>query len=75
MGRWCRLALGKVSETAALLENITDARRMRGIAQETGARIGGKLYPDALTDDLGDATSYIDLIRHNMKQLTVASAS
>jgi zinc/manganese transport system substrate-binding protein len=57
------------------LENITDARLMERIAQETGARIGGKLYSDALTDDLGDATSYIDLIRHNMKQLTVASAN
>jgi zinc/manganese transport system substrate-binding protein len=45
---------------------------MERIAQETGARIGGKLYSDALTSDQGDATSYIDLIRHNMKQLTLA---
>jgi len=60
---------------AVFLENITDARLMERIAQETGARIGGKLYSDALTGDLGDATSYIDLIRHNMKQLTVALAS
>src|SRR5499426_2391348 len=57
---------------AVFLENIADARLMERIAQETGARIGGKLYSDALTGDLGDATSYIDLIRHNMKQLTVA---
>jgi len=60
---------------AVFLENIADARLMERIAQETGARIGGKLYSDALTGDLGDATSYIDLIRHNMKQLTVALAA
>jgi zinc/manganese transport system substrate-binding protein len=60
---------------AVFLENITDARLMERIAQETGARIGGKLYSDALTGDLGDATSYIDLIRHNMKQLTLALTS
>jgi len=60
---------------AVFLENITNARLMERIAQETGARIGGKLYSDALTGDLGDATSYIDLIRHNMKQLTVALAA
>src|SRR5256885_2099621 len=33
---------------AVFLENITDARLMERIAQETGARIGGKLYSDAL---------------------------
>ncbi len=60
---------------AVFLENIADTRLMERIAQETGARIGGKLYSDALTSDQGDATSYIDLIRHNMKQLTLALTS
>ena len=60
---------------AVFLENIADTRLMERIAQETGARIGGKLYSDALTGDPGDATSYIDLIRHNMKQLTLALTS
>ncbi len=60
---------------AVFLENIADARLMERIAQETGARIGGKLYSDALTGAPGDATSYIDLIRHNMKQLTLALTS
>jgi hypothetical protein len=36
------------------LANITDAGLMERIAQETGARIGGKLYSDALTGDPGD---------------------
>jgi zinc/manganese transport system substrate-binding protein len=60
---------------AVFLENITDARLMERIAQETGARIGGKLYSDALTDDKGDAPSYIELMRHNIKTLSSALMS
>ena len=54
------------------LENVTDPRLMQQIASETGAKIGGTLYSDALTDDKGGATTYIDLIRHNLKQLAGA---
>jgi zinc/manganese transport system substrate-binding protein len=45
------------------------------IANETGAKVGGTLYSDALTDDKGDATNYIDLIHHNLKQLVAALTS
>jgi zinc/manganese transport system substrate-binding protein len=54
------------------LENVTDARLVTLIARETGARIGGTLYSDALTDATGAAPSYIDLIRHNVRQLAAA---
>jgi len=57
---------------AVFPENISDPRLMQRIAQETGARIGGKLYSDALTSEKGDAASYLDLMRHNMKQLVTA---
>jgi zinc/manganese transport system substrate-binding protein len=57
---------------AVFLENIADARLMERIAQESGARIGGKLYSDALTDEKGDAPSYIELMRHNVKTLGAA---
>ena len=57
---------------AVFLENITDSRLMERIAQETGARIGGKLYSDALTGEKGDAPTYIELMRHNVKQLAAA---
>ena len=57
---------------AVFLENITDARLMQQIAQESGARIGGKLYSDALTDEKGDAPTYIELMRHNIKTLSAA---
>jgi zinc/manganese transport system substrate-binding protein len=60
--------------SAVFLENVTDPRLVRQIAGETGAKIGGTLYSDALTDDKGDATTYIELIRHNLKQLASALA-
>jgi zinc/manganese transport system substrate-binding protein len=58
--------------SAVFLENVTDRRLMQLIARETGARIGGTLYSDALTDANGPAPSYIDLIRHNVRQMAAA---
>ena len=57
---------------AVVLENISDPRLLERIAKETGARLGGKLYSDALTDRNGDAPSYIDMMRHNMRQIVAA---
>jgi zinc/manganese transport system substrate-binding protein len=55
--------------TAVFMENVTDPRLLKQIANETGAKVGGTLYSDALTDESGEAPTYIDLIRHNLKQL------
>jgi len=60
---------------AVFLENVTDPRLVKQIASETGAKIGGTLYSDALTDETGGAGTYIDLIRHNLKQLAGALMS
>ena len=57
---------------AVFLENISDPRLIRRIAAETGAKIGGTLYSDSLTGENGDAPTYIDMIRHNIKALTSA---
>jgi zinc/manganese transport system substrate-binding protein len=57
---------------AVFLENISDPRLMQRIAGETGAKIGGTLYSDALTDANGPAPTYIDLIRHNLGTLVGA---
>jgi zinc/manganese transport system substrate-binding protein len=59
---------------AVFLENIIDPRLMRQIARESGARIGGTLYSDALTDPSGEAPTYIDMVRHNIKEITAALA-
>ena len=65
----------KQKAAAVFLENVTDPRLVQQIARETGAKVGGTLYSDALTDDKGDATTYIDLIRHNLRQLASALVS
>jgi zinc/manganese transport system substrate-binding protein len=60
---------------AVFLEKISDPRLMRRISAESGARIGGTLYSDSLTDEKGDAPTYIDMVRHNIKALTSALAN
>lgn len=60
--------------SAVFLENISDPRLMRRIAAETGATVGGTLYSDSLTPENGDAPTYIDMVRHNIKALTSALA-
>jgi zinc/manganese transport system substrate-binding protein len=57
---------------AVFLENASDPRLMRQIASETGAAIGGTLYPDSLTKENGEASTYIAMVRHNIS--TIASA-
>ncbi|PDT71537.1 zinc ABC transporter substrate-binding protein [Bradyrhizobium sp. C9] len=60
---------------AVFLENISDPRLIERIAAETGARVGGTLYSDSLTGEKGQAPTYIDMVRHNIKALTSALAN
>jgi len=57
---------------AVFLENVSDPRLIRRISAETGAKVGGTLYSDSLTAEKGDAPTYIDMVRHNIKALTSA---
>jgi zinc/manganese transport system substrate-binding protein len=57
---------------AVFLENISDDRLIRRISAETGAAVGGTLYSDSLTSEKGDAPTYIEMVRHNIKALTSA---
>ncbi|TLG79267.1 metal ABC transporter substrate-binding protein [Methylocystis sp. B8] len=59
---------------AVFIENVADPRLAKRIASETGARMGGTLYSDALSDAKGDGTTYIDMMRHNVKELAKALA-
>lgn len=63
---------GKV--TALFLENISDPRSIQRIGAETGAKIGGRLYSDALSEAGGPAATYVDLMRHNARQIAGALA-
>jgi zinc/manganese transport system substrate-binding protein len=60
---------------AVFLENVTDKRLLERIGAESGARLGGTLYSDALTDEKGPAPTYLDMMRHNVKQLSMALTS
>ena len=60
---------------AVFLENISDPRLVRRIADETGAKIGGTLYSDALSDEKGPAGTYIDMMRYNLRQFATALMS
>ncbi|EIM27294.1 metal ABC transporter substrate-binding protein [Microvirga lotononidis] len=61
--------------TAVFVENISDARLMERIAKETGARIGDRVYSDALSDENGPAATYIDMMRHNIRAFSAALSS
>lgn len=52
---------------AYFIENQTDPRLVEQIASATGAKNGGELYPEALTENSGDADTYVDAFKHNVK--------
>jgi zinc/manganese transport system substrate-binding protein len=57
---------------AVFLENVTDPRLARQIAAESGAKLGGALYSDSLSPPDGPAGTYIDMVRHNIRELKAA---
>ena len=57
---------------AVFIENVADPRLLRRIADETGAVIGGTLYPGALSGPDGPAPTYLDMMRHNAMTLARA---
>jgi zinc/manganese transport system substrate-binding protein len=60
---------------AVFLENISDNRLMQMIAKESGAKIGGRLYSDALSEPDGPAGTYIEMIRNNVTAFSAALTS
>jgi zinc/manganese transport system substrate-binding protein len=57
---------------AVFLENITNPRLAEQIARESGAKIGGRLYSDALSAADGPAGAYIAMMKHNISQIEKA---
>lgn len=57
---------------AVFVENISNPKLIERIAAETGAKIGGELYSDALSPSSGPAATYIDMVRHNTNALAAA---
>jgi manganese/iron transport system substrate-binding protein len=50
-------------------ESTVSDKPMRQVAQETGARYGGVLYVDSLTDASGPVPTYLDLLLHNSETI------
>lgn len=53
-------------------ENSNDPRLIKQIADATGAKPGGELYPEALSAPDGPAPTYAKLITHNTDQIVTA---
>ncbi|HGM6859627.1 metal ABC transporter substrate-binding protein [Serratia rubidaea] len=51
------------------IENQTDPRLVKQIAAATGAKAGGELYPEALSDARGPASSYVKAFKHNVSAM------
>ncbi|KOR28761.1 hypothetical protein TI04_10270 [Achromatium sp. WMS2] len=54
---------------AIFIENISDTKLIRQIASETGVKIGGTLFSDALSTAQGPANSYQAMIKHNVSTI------
>lgn len=57
---------------ALFVENISEPRSIERIAQETGARVGGTLYSDALALPGKGPDSYLKLMAHNIETILAA---
>ncbi|MCB1444184.1 MAG: metal ABC transporter substrate-binding protein [Methyloceanibacter sp.] len=60
---------------AVFMENITNPQMLEQIAKESGAKIGGTLYSDALSAKDGPAPTYLDMFKHNVGALTATLSS
>ncbi len=57
---------------ALFVENITSPALVQQIERETGIKISGRLYSDALSERGGPATSYEKMFEHNLDVLIQA---
>ncbi len=57
---------------AVFIENITSPRLVQQIARETGAKVGGTLYSDALSKPGQPGATYLEMFEWNVRQLAAA---
>ena len=55
--------------TAIFAENISDPRVLERVAKDTGAKIGGTLYADALSEPGTDADTYLKMFERNVSTI------
>lgn len=57
---------------AVFVENVTDPRLMQRVANEAGVRVAPQLYTDALGAFNSPASTYVDMITHNVNTIVAA---
>ena len=57
---------------ALFVENITSPALITQISRETGLKIGGRMFSDALSERGGPATSYVAMFEHNLGVIMAA---
>ncbi len=55
--------------TAVFVENISNPRMIQQIAKESGVKVGGELYSDALSAPTGPAASYTEMFKNNVTKI------
>ncbi len=58
--------------TTIFVENISSQHLIKQLASETGAKIGGILYSDALSEKDESGPTYIKMMRHNVSTLATS---
>jgi zinc/manganese transport system substrate-binding protein len=58
--------------TAVFIENVTDPRLMEQVAKESGVKMRGELYSDALSKPDEAAPTYIDMFKNNVTKIIAA---
>lgn len=58
--------------SALFVENISDKRLIEQIARETGLKVSGVLFSDALSPPDGSASTYVQMMQHNVRTILEA---
>jgi zinc/manganese transport system substrate-binding protein len=58
--------------TAVFIENVSDPRLVEQISKESGIKLGGELFSDALSKPGGAAPTYIDMFKNNVTKIVAA---
>ncbi len=58
--------------TALFVENMTDARLIKQLEKDAGAKLGGVLYSDALSAENEPAPAYLLMFKHNVPLIVAA---
>ena len=64
--------LKEMGAGALFVENITSPALVKQISRETGIKIGGRIFSDALSERGGPATSYETMFEHNLSTIIQA---